>query len=179
MTELGWIAFLRGINVGGHNRVPMADLRRVCEEHGCSSVTTYIQSGNVLFTSALSDRGALGRLLEGAIETELGVSTPVVLRTFAELGQVVGSHPFGADTSRSHVCFLSGPPRRDGIASLAEVDVAPDRFELRGSDVFLQYPNGVHGSRLTPALLERHLGVAGTVRNWRTVTRLAELTEAG
>lgn len=175
MTEHGWIALLRGINVGGRNIVPMAQLRALCERSGCRSASTYIQSGNIVFGSEVADRGELAGLLERAIEATFGVTTPVVLRTFAEMREVASSHPFGADTSQSHVSFLAAAPSPDGIASLAGVDISPDRVEVTGSDVFLHYPNGVHGSRLTGALLERHLGVAGTVRNWRTVTKLAEL----
>jgi len=177
MTEHGWIALLRGINVGGRYAVPMAGLRRLFEESGCGSVTTYIQSGNVVFTSSVSDRSALAGLLESAVETTFGVSASVVLRTFAEIRRVARSHPFGQDTSQSLVAFLAQKPRPQDVRSLKQVDVAPDRFKVVGSDVFLHYPNGVRGAQLTGALLERRLGVAGTMRNWRTVTRLAELAE--
>lgn len=176
MEEQGWITLLRGINVGGRNPVPMAELRLLYEQNGCRSVSTYIQSGNVIFVSEISDRAELAGLLERAVETTFGVSTPVLLRTFAELRKVAKSHPFGADTSQSHVTFLAERPQRKAIESLAGIDVSPDRFKVVGLDVYLVYPNGVHGSRLTGALLERHLGVAGTARNWRTVARLAELT---
>jgi len=169
----GWVALLRGINVGGRNRVPMAELRRLFEETGCGSVSSYIQSGNVLFMHESTGRDALAGRLERAVQETFGVSCPVVLRTAAELGRIACSHPFGADTSRIHVAFLDRQP--DDPAALASLDAAPDRFELVGSEVYLLYPNGVHGSRLTGALLERRLGARATLRNWRTVTSLAEL----
>ena len=172
----GWVALLRGINVGGRNTVPMAELRTLFERMGCGSVSSYIQSGNVLFTNEAADRDALSRQLELAVAETFGVSSPVVLRTIAELARVAGSHPFGADTSKTHVAFLGREP--GDAQALDGLDVAPDRFELVGSEVFLRYPNGVHGSRLTGALLERRLGVVATLRNWRTVTRLAELADA-
>jgi uncharacterized protein (DUF1697 family) len=171
----GWLALLRGINVGGRNKVSMAGLRRVFEEAGCSSVRTYIQSGNVLFEKRDSDRLALANLLEAAVADAFGVPAAVVLRTFEEIGDLARLHPFGADTSQTFVSFLAREPDSDGVQRLLATDVAPDRFELRGSDVFLHYPNGVGGARLTGALLERQLGVAGTTRNWKTVARLAEM----
>ena len=163
---MGWVALLRGINVGGRNIVPMAELRRVFEKCGCSEVSSYIASGNVLFTADEPD----GAALERAVAAAFGVSTPIVLRTAEELANVVAAHPFGADVSQTYVAFLGGTP-----GALESPDVAPDRFEIAGRDVYLHYPNGVHGSKLTGALLERRLGVTATIRNWRTVTRLAEL----
>jgi uncharacterized protein (DUF1697 family) len=174
----GWVALLRGINVGGRNSVPMAELRRLFEETGSGSVRTYIQSGNVVFTNASSDRAGLARGLERAVEETFGLSRSVVLRTFDEIDRLAGSHPFGRDSSKTHVAFLSQRPSAGKLRGLTGLDIAPDRFEVAGSDVFLHYPNGVQGSRLTGALLERHLGVAATLRNWRTVLKLAELARA-
>jgi uncharacterized protein (DUF1697 family) len=145
MADHGWVALLRGINVGGKNKVPMAELRQLFEATGCGSVSSYIQSGNVLFTNGSSDRVAVARQLE----------------------------QFGADTSQTYVAFLAREP--EDAQALESLDVAPDRFELVGSDVYLHYPNGVTGARLGGPVLERRLGVAATIRNWRTVTRLAEL----
>jgi uncharacterized protein (DUF1697 family) len=171
----GWLALLRAINLGPRNKVPMAGLRELFERLGCESVRTYIQSGNVLFESRASDCTALARRLESAVAEAFGVSSAVVLRTFGELREVAGSHPFGAGVEKTHVAFLANEPDPEGVRRLLALDVAPDRFELRGADLFLHYPNGVQGARLTGSLLERSLGVAGTVRTWRTVTRLAEL----
>jgi len=175
MEEHGWVALLRAVNLGARNRVSMGDLRDLFAEHGCTSVRSYIQSGNVVFTSPESERDALAGRLERAVADTFGVAAAVVLRTFDEIGRVAGSHPFGADTSRTAVSFLAREPSLEQVNGLEELDVAPDRYVVAGSDVFLHYPNGVQGSRLTGALLERELGVPGTIRNWRTVTRLAEM----
>ncbi len=166
---MAWVALLRGINVGGRNIVPMAELRQLFEAAGCRDVSSYIASGNVLFTHDAPDRAAL----EAAVEQTFGVASPIVLRTDEELARIVAGHPFGADTSETHVAFLGGAP-----GALGSVDVAPDRFEVDGNNVYLQYPNGVRGSKLTGALLERRLGVTATIRNWRTVTRLAKLAKS-
>jgi uncharacterized protein (DUF1697 family) len=172
----GWVALLRGINVGGHKKVPMADLRRIYEELGCEDVRTYIASGNVVFASPESDRGALATALEEAVAAELGVSSFVVLRSFAEIRKVARSHPFGADTSQSFVTFLVAKPKAADARRLNELDLAPDELKVLGSEVFLRYPNGLSNARLTGAQLDRAIGVPGTNRNWRTVAKLAEMT---
>ena len=175
MSPTGWVALLRGINVGGRNSVPMADLRRLFEANGSLAVSTYIQSGNVVFTHLTSNRAALAQVLEGAVADSFGVPAKVVLRTVDEIDLVAGAHPFGPDNSSTVVSFLTTEPTREAVLKLERLDVAPDRVAVVGSDVFLHYPNGVSGARLTGALLERELGVPGTARNWKTVTRLAQL----
>lgn len=178
LSEHGWVALLRGINVGGKNIIPMADLRRVMEDTGATDVATYIQSGNVVFTHASADRATLGKQLEDDIRGAFGVSSTVVLRTFAELAKVARAEPFGPDNSNTHVTFLERKPAATAVRGLADLEIAPDRIEVVGNEAFLHYPNGVSGSRLTGPLLERRLGVAGTARNWRTVTRLADMASA-
>jgi uncharacterized protein (DUF1697 family) len=177
VSGTGWVALLRGINVGGRNSVPRAELRRLFEASGSQGVSTYIQSGNVVFTHEISDRPALAQLLEAALREAFDVSPTVVLRTFGEIAEVARAQPFGPDNSKTVVTFLATKPAPEAVRIFASVDVAPDRVEVAGNDVFVHYPNGVSGARLTGALLERSLGVPGTGRNWRTVTRLAELAE--
>lgn len=177
-VQNGWVALLRGINLGPRNRVAMADLRRTFEAAGCTSVQTYIQSGNVVFRHAGSDREALAAGLERAVKKELNVSAAIVLRTFAELAKVARAHPFGQDNSHTVVTFLAEKPSPAAVRSLAKLEIGEDRYRVVGQDAFLHYPNGFQGARLTGALLERRLGVPGTARNWRTVLKLAELAES-
>jgi uncharacterized protein (DUF1697 family) len=178
MSSTGWIALLRGINVGGRNSVPMGELRRVLAADGAEGVSTYIQSGNVVFKHELRDRGALARRLEAAVKEAFDVPAAVVLRTFREITDVARATPFGDDNSKTYVVFLAAKPAAKAVQELGSLDLEPDRVEVVGSDVFLHYPNGIAGARLTGAQLERRLGVAGTGRNWRTVTRLAAIAEA-
>jgi uncharacterized protein (DUF1697 family) len=166
-----WIALLRAVNLGSRNKVPMAGLRDLFEEAGGEDVRTYIQSGNVVFRRTKPDREAL----EAAIAKEFGVKTVIVLRSARQIKKLAGSHPFGKDTSNSHVAFLREKPGRVALRKLAEVDAGTDRIEVIGSDVALHYPNGFQGATLTAAKLEKLLGVQGTARNWRTVAKLAEL----
>jgi uncharacterized protein (DUF1697 family) len=171
--EQRWVALLRGINLASRNRVAMADVRRVFDEAGCRDVRTYINSGNVVFTKQAKDRVRLARTLERAVENELGVAAAVVLRTPAELRRILAAHPFGRDTSKTHVSFLAARPPAKAVAEVKKADVAPDRLEVRGTEVFLHLPNGRQGMRIKASLLAP-LGVA-TDRSWRTVAKLAEL----
>lgn len=166
-----WVALLRAVNLGPRNKVPMVELRWLFEKAGAEDVRTWIQSGNVVFAQEKPDAAAF----EAAIEQELGVKTLVVLRSARQIGKLAGSHPFGSDTSSSHVAFFVDKPRAAALREVAELDIGDNRFELIGSDVALYYPTGVQGATLTTARLEKILGIPGTARNWRTVEKLAEL----
>ena len=173
----GWVALLRAVNLGAVNKVPMARLRELLTDLGWESVATYIQSGNVLFVRGrASDRSGLTKELERAIEKEFGVASAVVLRTFAEIEKVAKSHAFGSDTSQTHVAFLAAKPTAKAVRALGELDIGSDRFQISGSDVLMHYPNGVQGSRLF-SRLEKTLEVRGTVRTWKTVSKLAEMAK--
>jgi uncharacterized protein (DUF1697 family) len=171
---LRWVVLLRAVNLGARNKVPMAELRKELESAGYEGVRTYIASGNVLLEST-KKRDAVAGEIERLIAKAFGVETTAIVRSPKELAKVVTAHPFGADTSKSHVVFLAEKPKREASQQLAAVDPSPDRVVLRGVDVYLQYQAGVQGSRLSAAQLERLLGVRATHRNWRTVTALAEL----
>lgn len=176
-ADVVWVGLLRGVNIGTSNRVAMGDLRAVVDELGLGPAQTYIASGNVILRAPKAGRAKLARTLQAAIADATGVDVPVVLRTAAELHAVVDNHPFGRDTSHTYVTFLAVKPTAARVAEIDAKAVAPDRFFVRGSDAYLHYPNLVTGSRLTGALLERSLGVAGTARNWRTTVELAKLAE--
>jgi uncharacterized protein (DUF1697 family) len=169
-----WVVLLRAVNLGARNKVPMAQLRTLLEEAGYGDVRTYIASGNVLLDGPRG-KAAIARTLERLIADAFGVDTTAIVRTPKELSAVVAGHPFGRDTSRSHVVFLADRPAPKAVRQLAALDHSPDRAHLTGADVYLQYPAGVQGSRLSAARLERLLDVPGTHRNWRTVAALAEL----
>jgi uncharacterized protein (DUF1697 family) len=169
-----WVVLLRAVNLGARNKVPMAQLRTLLEESGYGDVRTYIASGNVLLEGPRG-RAAVARKLERLIADEFDVETTAIVRTPKELSAVVAAHPFGRDTSRSHVVFLAERPAAKAARQLAATDHSPDRAVLTGADVYLHYPGGVQGSRLSAARLERLLDVPGTHRNWRTVAALADL----
>jgi uncharacterized protein (DUF1697 family) len=169
-----WVALLRAVNLGARNKVPMAELRTLLADAGYRSVRTYIASGNVLLDGPRS-RSTVADELERLIADAFQVNTTAVMRTPRELAAVVAGHPFGVDTSHSHVVFLANEPDPKVADEFGAADHSPDRALLVGADVYLQYPSGVQGSRLSAARLERLLGLPGTHRNWRTVAALAEL----
>jgi uncharacterized protein (DUF1697 family) len=169
-----WVALLRAVNLGRDNKVPMAELRTLLEDAGYEGVRTYIASGNVLLEGP-AGRAELGTALERLVADAFGVTTTAILRRPRELVGTVDAHPFGADTSRTHVAFLAKRPTRAAAARLAAVDPGADRAVLTGAEVYLRLAAGVQGSRLPIARVESLLGVSATVRNWRTVVALAEL----
>jgi uncharacterized protein (DUF1697 family) len=173
----GWVALLRGVNLGARNKVPMVHLRKLMEAAGYGDVQTYIQSGNVLFTKQAKDRAALARKLESMIEDEFDVSSRVALRSFAELRKIAAARPFGKDTSDMHVSFLLDKPKPAAVKAMRELDIAPDEIKVVGEEVFVKLPNGVQGAKLGGAQLEKTIGVPGTMRTFRTVAKLAEMAE--
>jgi uncharacterized protein (DUF1697 family) len=175
-----YAALLRGINLGSHKRVAMADLRGLVEGLGCSDVRTYVQSGNVVFRSRLGSAG-VRKAIERAIRDQLGHDVTVVIRTRRQLGQLVENNPFvgpKAQAKALYMTFLAEKPERARLRQLEEQSFEPERFEVTGENVYLFFPNGYGRVKLNNAMLERTLGVAATTRNWRTVTALAELTAA-
>ena len=169
-----WVVLLRAVNLGARNKVPMPELRSLLEEAGYGDVRTYIASGNVLLDGPRSG-AAVARELERIVADEFGVDTTAIVRKPAELAALVSDHPFGRDTSRSHVVFLTKRPTAKAAERLAEEDHSPDRGVLAGANVYVQYGTGVRDARLSAARLEKLLGVSATHRNWRTVVALAEL----
>jgi len=169
-SEAG-VALLRGVNVGGKNRLPMAPLAAMFEAAGCRNVRTYIQSGNVVFEAA--PRGLAARI-EAAILKDFGFAAPVTLRTRGEFEAVVRGNPFlpGADESHLYVGFLAGVPAPQAVKKLDPRRSPPDRFQVIGREVYLLLPNGVGRSKLTNAWFDRALETVCTIRNWRTVKQL-------
>jgi uncharacterized protein (DUF1697 family) len=174
------IALLRGINVGGKKKVSMADLRALFDELEAEDVRTHLQSGNVVFKSVL--RGTeLIEAMEKAIARDLGLKVTVVVRTKAQLAKVVANNPFAEkakEPAKLHVAFLAGAPSRARVRELDPAYGRPDEFRVAGREIYLYYPNGYGRTKINNAYFEKKLGVAATTRNWRTVTKLADLAGA-
>ena len=167
-------AFLRGINVGGHHKVPMKDLRALLATLGLQKPGTLLASGNAWFEAGTQDSLALQARLSQAIEARFGFAVPTVVCTAEQVRSLVrAGHPFADDASDPkflHVCFLSAVPQPDP-------DRRPDveePMEVRGDVLFVHYVNGVARSKLTMDRIERWLGVQATGRNWNTVRKIAE-----
>jgi uncharacterized protein (DUF1697 family) len=175
-----YVALLRGINLGGHNRVLMPDLRALFASLGAEDVVTHVQSGNVIFKSA-NGPGKLTDAIEKRIRRDLGLSVTVLLRTRPQLAKVLAGNPFAAggnESTKLHVTFLAEKPDLARVRELDPERAQPDEFQVVGQEIYLHCPNGYGRSKLTNAYFEKQLGVAATTRNWKTVTKLAELVRA-
>jgi uncharacterized protein (DUF1697 family) len=175
-----YVALVRGINLGGRNKVSMADLRALIAGLGAEDVATYVQSGNVIFRSA-DGPGKLTEAIEERIRRDLGLSVTVLLRTRPQLARVLAGNPFtsgGEASTKLHVTFLAEKPDLARVRELDPEHAEPDQFRVVGQEIYLHCPNGYGRSKLTNAHFEKKLGVAATTRNWNTVTKLAELASA-
>lgn len=169
--------FLRAVNVGGRAKVPMAQLREVLAPELGDDVSTYIASGNVICEHP-SDPDAACARVRALIAAEFDVDTPVILRTHDALEKAVERVPFPeASDKMLHAMFLEGRPAAGALDALRERLVPGERIALVGHDLWIDYgESGVQGTKLTKAVLDRALGVAGTARNLRTTRKLLELT---
>ena len=188
------VALLRGINVGGRNKVPMADLREVVAALGHTGVTTYIQSGNVLFSTAEDDTAKLAAALESAIEDRFGIWSSVVVLSRDELARVLAANPYPDEPNPRmvHVVFLNGSPPRDLLDRITAAESAAaakgsrDTVQSAGQPqaLFLHTPDGFGTSELAQNVLKilappkkSKPGLAATARNWATATKLLSLSE--
>jgi uncharacterized protein (DUF1697 family) len=170
------VALLRGINVGGKNKLPMRELAALFEAEGCGDVRTFIQSGNVLFDLPSARVATLGERISARIHEGHDLTIPVVLRTARELAAAAAHNPFAAgDTAMLHVMFLRDKPSAAKVKALDAERSPGDRFTLVGRDLYLRLPNGVARTKLTNAYFDRALDTVSTLRNWRTVQKLAEM----
>ena len=173
------ISILRGINVSGKNKIPMVELKAMYEGLKFKNITTYIQSGNVVFSAAESDTKALTKKIEQAILKKFGFNVPVIALTIDELQSAIKKNPFlkdkGIDTEKLHVTFLEDSPSADGLKKVMEYNYTPDKFIITGKEVYLHCPNGYGNTKLTNTFFENKLKVRATTRNWRTTNELLKI----
>ncbi|MFE8700730.1 DUF1697 domain-containing protein [Cytobacillus sp. FJAT-54145] len=180
-----YVALLRGINVGSKNRIKMDALRTLMESLGVNNVQTYIQSGNVVFESA-EEKVALQSRIESEIEREFGFSVNVVLRTAEELKQISESCPFTkkeiqeaesmSEGESLYVAFLQDVPLEDSIVKLNDYTSKSEEIRIKDKEIYLLFRQSIRNSKLANNLPK--LGVPSTVRNWKTVTKLVEMSKA-
>jgi uncharacterized protein (DUF1697 family) len=177
-----YVSMLRGINVSGQKKVKMADLKSLYESLGLTNVKTYIQSGNVIFESAISDVGELQRNIEQKIEKTFGFSVSVIIRTNKEFKRIIDHNPYigydsPEDESKYLVTFLSRTPSGSTAETIQQFVKEPEAMFLRGKEIYLHCPNGYGRSKLSNIFFERKLSVTATTRNWKTVKKLYELSK--
>ena len=175
-----YIALLRGINVTGRNKVPMADLRTLCSKNGMTEVETYIQSGNLIVTASGSP-DEIATQLEGLIEKKFKFTIPVIVRRASEWPAYMKGNPFpeasATEPNAVMIALSRKKPNAAALAGLRERAVRGERLELVGDALWIHFKDGVANSKLAPGLFDRLVGSPVTTRNWRTVVKLGEMTK--
>jgi uncharacterized protein (DUF1697 family) len=178
-SKLTYIALLRGINVGGRATVKMDQLRQAFEALSHRDVRTYIQSGNVIFSAAAQATENLAAKIEEKLVRQFSMEIPVIVRTAAELSESIKKNPFPTeadlDPSKVFVIFLARTPEKAALKKLDAIPAGSDKFHSSGKDVYV-YCAGYAETKLSSNAMEKALAVRATARNWRTVTKLYEMT---
>ena len=176
MKKIKYLSLIRGINMVGHNSMKMAELRELYASLKFEEVTTYIQSGNVVFVSTMTDTDKISTLIKAEIQKVFDYDVWVLTMTKETFIKVFEQNPFVDENTENikpfHVTLLSGTPDEDGLKLIQEKDFGEDVFELGNDCVYLNCPNGYGRTKLTNNFFEKKLKVRGTTRNWRTMTKL-------
>lgn len=175
-----YIAFLRGINVSGKNKIPMAELRELCDGLNLQDVNTYIQSGNVVFKSELQNTSELEALISKAILKIFGFEVPVIIKTVSGLQEILNHNPFITDDEilrkQNYFVLLKNKPNKDALENLKSESFDNEEFKISGNCIYLKCKSGYGKAKLNNNLIERKLKVLATTRNYRTMTKLIELS---
>jgi uncharacterized protein (DUF1697 family) len=175
------ISMLRGVNVGGHNRIKMEELRALYESLGLLDAQTYIQSGNVVFRTKERDLVLLTKRIEDGIERSFNFRPRVIVRTSSGLRDVIARNPFamrtGIEPNRLLVLFLASDPDADARAKALSIKVEPEELRIHDRELYIYFTNGMARPKLSIPLIEKTLKTPGTGRNWNTVTKLLEIAE--
>jgi uncharacterized protein (DUF1697 family) len=177
-----YVVLVRGVNVGGHNKLPMAKFRELLTGLGFTDVATYLQSGNAVITAARQSPAKLATTVERALKQELNLSVQVLAVTGDRLKRIVNDNPMVKDDhypTHLYVAFMSGKPNSKALQAIDATRYAPDRFTVVGDVAYLHYPKGMGRSRLDPGVVFGRCGVWVTARNWRTVGQLLDLVAGG
>ena len=175
------VSMLRGVNVGGHNKIKMEALRALYESLGLRDAQTYVVSGNVVFRTKERNLAALATRIEDAIERGFGFRPAVIVRTTSELKDVIARNPFagrrGIHPSKLLVTFLASAPSAEGRERVLKIKADPEELFIDGREVYIYFPNGMARPKLSWATIGKMLGTSGTGRNWNSVTKLLEIAE--
>ncbi len=174
------VAFLRAVNVGGTGKIAMAELRALADEIGLGDAKTLLQSGNLVFEGGAKSPAALEKLLEKEVGARLGLKTVFMVRTGKEMAALIARNPFPSEAkkepARLHVYFLKDDATASAVVALNAAIKGPETVKGEGREIFISFPDGMGNSKLTHAMIEKHLGTRVTARNWNTVGKLAEMT---
>src|SRR6266853_6402332 len=175
------ISMLRGVNVGGHNKIKMDALRTLYGSLKLRDAQTYVQSGNVIFRTDEMDIARLARRIEDGIERKFGFRPEVILRTVAEMREVLARNPFakrrGIEPGKLLVSFLASDPAEEAREKVRQMKCDPEELRIVGRELYIYFPNGMGRSKLSLAKFEKTLKTSGTGRNWNSVTKILEMAE--
>ena len=175
-----YVSLLRGINVSGVKKVPMPELKKLYEKIGLQHVTTYIQSGNVVFVSD-KDKQTITQLIEKIILSHFGFEVSVLVLDESELNAVISSNPFlgteNIDVKQLYVTFLFEKPAEDKIQEMGSITSGNEAFKIKGNTVYGYYPDGYGKAKLNNNFFEKKLKVSATTRNWQSTVALQKLIE--
>jgi uncharacterized protein (DUF1697 family) len=179
LAMASYVSLFRGINVGGHRLVPMSKLKDLHESLGLGDVATYIQSGNVIFTSDEPNISLLPGRIEATFAARFGFHSDVIVRSAADLATIVANNPFAnqptKETKWVMVMFLATPPTSTAEKELMRTYSGPEEFRVVDREMYIYYPTGSGRSKLTGTLIEKKLETVGTARNWNTVLKLQSM----
>ena len=175
------IFMLRGVNVGGHNKIKMDALRALYESLKLRHAQTYVQSGIVIFRTDERDIARLTKRIEDGIEGKFGFRPDVILRTAAEMRGVIAKNPFakrrGIEPSKLLVSFLASDPGEEAREKVRQMKCDPEELRIERRELYIHFPNGIGRSKLSWAALDKALKTPGTGRNWNSVTKMMEIAE--
>lgn len=175
-----FLSILRGINVGGHKKVQMMDLKILYEEMNFKNVTTFIQSGNVIFKN--KDTKELSKRIEQKIFEKYNFNVPVIIRTTEEMQNIINKNPFlqekEIDANKLYVVYLAEIPSQENIDKIRNNNYEPDTFYVSGKEIYVYCANGYGKTILTNNFFENKLKVSATTRNWRTTNELANIMKS-
>ena len=175
-----YAAFLRGVNVGGHKLIKMADLRELCLEGGLLEVQTYIQSGNIVFSSPA--QGGLAEKISLLIRAAYGFEVAVLVKDCAEMGRIIDANPLardgGYEVKGLYATLLEAIPTENAVLAMARSGKVREKFAIIGDVVYTWYAQGYGKSDFSNNFIEKALGLRATTRNWTTMLALAQLTRA-
>src|SRR6266705_2426468 len=170
---------LRGINVTGQKIIKMDHLRELCRGMGFRNVETYVQSGNIVFRTSMSNPAVVSKRIGETVHHSFGFDTPVIVRTAEQMRDVIRNNPFSRekdiDLSKLHVTFLSETAQKDSLENLEALSPGPDRFYSAPREIYLYCPGGYGRTKLSNIAIERALSVRATTRNWKTTNTLFEM----
>ncbi len=175
------ISMLRGVNVGGHNKIKMDALQALYESLKLRDAQTYVQSGNVIFRTEEPDLTSLGKRIQNGIERKFGFRPDVILRTASELRDVIARNPFakrrGIEPSKLLVTFLAEDPGAEARDKVRSIKADPEELRIEDRELYIYFHNGIGRAKLSLAAIERALKTPGTGRNWNSVTKMLEIAE--